>query len=322
MMGNLQIKNKGECYKNTMKKIEKKHYASVISGIGIVFIIGILIGNIIVSLIQEKEFSIETTSQCEESVMYLKKPQFAKNFLYYNEMLLTRNGIVSETEQDAETNEKTTCSSEEDVGSIDEPTFESAEESKSEKPEKDTTAETTKKIETSEHITDEHTTDDGSTNTDKTTETPIEEDTTVIETTQEETTKKTPIIKADHYACSLDEIYYTYPVRTYTAEQKELIAKMLYCEARGCSWDGQVATCSAIINHIEHNNGDFSVLDKGNHFSPASFYRYKTPNQMQYDVLEFVLSGHLIADVKYFRMNYYHNFGTPMFAIDGEYFSK
>lgn len=169
------------------------------------------------------------------------------------------------------------------------------------------------------------------TTTEETTDERIEEDTSIVadpsdeNITEPETTKPpTPqyIIKAQHYAVPAEEIYFTWPVREYTEEQKTLLAKMLYCEARGCSWDGQVATCSAIINHIEYNKGDFSVLDKSNHFSPASFYRYKTPNQMQYDVVNYVLNGHLIANVKYFRMSYYHNFGTPMFAIDGEYFSK
>ena len=97
---------------------------------------------------------------------------------------------------------------------------------------------------------------------------------------------------------------------------------MLYCEAGGQGWDCQVATCSAIINHIEYNNGDFSVLDKSNHFSPASYYRYKTPTETNWQVVDYVLSGHLIADVKFFQMGSYHSFGTPMFAIEGEYYSK
>lgn len=151
---------------------------------------------------------------------------------------------------------------------------------------------------------------------------PVFKPTTEESTNNEDVAQPSSIIKADHYACPIDEIYFTYPVREYTAEQRELLTKMLYCEAGGESWDCQVATCSAIINHIEYNRGDFGVLDKSNHFDPASYYRYKTPNQMQYDVVDYVLSGHLIANVKYFRMSYYHNFGTPMFAIDGEYFSR
>lgn len=133
---------------------------------------------------------------------------------------------------------------------------------------------------------------------------------------------QTAIINADHYSCSLSEIYYTLPVREYTEEQKELIVRMLYCESGSTSWDCQVATCSAILNLIERKNGDFSILDRTNVFSPAPYYRNVTPMQTQYDVLSYVLSGHLIANVKYFRTNHYHSFGTPMFAIDNVYFSR
>lgn len=143
-----------------------------------------------------------------------------------------------------------------------------------------------------------------------------------VPTTEENNAGTEPIINVDHYSCDLSEIYCTSPVRDYTEEQKELIAKMLYCEAGGTGWDCQVATCSAIINLIEYNNGDFSILDKTNVFTPAYFYRGVTPMQTQYDVLNYVLSGGLIADIKYFRTDYYHSFGASMFAIDNVYFSK
>lgn len=163
------------------------------------------------------------------------------------------------------------------------------------------------------------------------------ESTTIIEETSsaaegpsegiiEETTTQKPapqyIIKASHYAVAAEDIYYTSPIRTYTEEQKTLIAQMLYCESGGEGWDCQVATCSAIINFIEHYGGDFSVLDNGNKFSPASYYRYKTPTNMNWKVLDYVLNGHLIANVKYFQLYGYHSFGTPMFCVGGVYFSK
>lgn len=167
--------------------------------------------------------------------------------------------------------------------------------------------------------------------TEETTKERTEEDTSIAadasdeNTTEPETTKPpTPqyIIKAQHYAVPAEEIYFTWLVREYTEEQKTLLAKMLYCEAGGEGWDCQVATLSGIINHIEHNNGNFGVLDKGNHFSPASYYRYKTPTKMNWEVLDYVLNGHLIADVKYFQLYGYHSFGTPMFKVDGVYFSR
>lgn len=158
----------------------------------------------------------------------------------------------------------------------------------------------------------------------------IEETSSAVEGESEDTTAETTtespapqyIIKASHYAVPAEEIYFIWPVRQYTDEQKTLLAKMLYCEAGGEGWDCQVATLSGIINHIEYNSGNFGVLDKGNHFSPASYYRYKTPTNMNWEVLDYVLNGHLIADVKYFQLYGYHSFGTPMFCVGGIYFSR
>ena len=246
----------------------KKQYINISIILGAVFIIGILLGNIILFQIQENKVSIDFETQTE-SMMYLNKSLPIKHFLCSGATTTNDGEFINII-----LNEETTHANKEN----------------------NIIVETTTKT---EYIT---------------------ENEEVV--TEEEITKKESIIKADHYACPIDEIYFTTPVREYTAEQRELLAKMLYCEARGSSWDGQVATCSAIINHIEYNRGDFGVLDKSNHFDPAPYYRSKTPNQMQYDVVDYVLSGHLIANVKYFRMSYYHSFGTPMFAIDGEYYSR
>lgn len=97
---------------------------------------------------------------------------------------------------------------------------------------------------------------------------------------------------------------------------------MLHCEANIGSWDCQVAVCSAILNFIENDKAGIAALDNGNKFSPASYYRSRTPSQMNWEVLNYVLSGHVIANVKYFQLYGYHSFGTPMFLIDGVYFSK
>ena len=37
-------------------------------------------------------------------------------------------------------------------------------------------------------------------------------------------------------------------------EEEEILAKLLWCEARNQSWEGQVYTCSAILNYCERNN--------------------------------------------------------------------
>ena len=278
----------------------KKQYINISVIFAIVFAIGMLLSNTIDT--QNNKISIEFTTQAEP-MMYLKQPQAIKNFLYESATVTSGDKLLEFT-----TNEETTFFQEEN---IDEPIF-----VPTTKEEVVTETTTKKEIIEEEIATEELTTEEISITED---ETCSEETTTELEET---TTVAKLIINADSYRCSLDDIYYTSPVREYTSEQKELIAKMLYCEAGGESWDCQVATCSAIINFIEHYGGNFAVLDNSNKFDPASYYRYKTPTKMNWQVVDYVLSGHLITNIKYFRINHYHYFGTPMFSVDNVYFSK
>ena len=263
----------------------KKQYINVSAVLSFVFVMGILLGNIIASRIQENKVSIELETQTE-SMMYLNKPLPVKHFLYEGAIITNDGEFINII-----LNEDITHTNKENNIVTNKPSI---------------------KVEsTTEHIIE-------TTQTNESSSTDNEETSVTIE----ETTKIEPIINADSYRCSLDDIYYTHPVREYTEEQKELIAKMLFCEANITGWDCQVVTCSAIINFIEHYGGDFSVLDNVYKFEPAPYYRYKTPSKMNWQVVDYVLSGHLIADVKYFQLYGYHNFGTPMFKIDGVYFSK
>lgn len=260
----------------------KKQYINVSAVLSFVYVMGILLGNIVASRIQENKVSIEPETQTE-SMMYLNKPLSVKHFLYEGAIVTNDGEFIN-----AILNEETTHTNKENNIVSSKPSIKAE-------------STTTHTIET-----------------DETSSTDNEETSVTIE----ETTKIEPIINADSYRCSTDDIYYTYPVREYTEEQKELIAKMLFCEANTTGWDCQVVTCSAIINFIEHYGGDFSVLDNVYKFEPAPYYRYKTPSETNWKVLDYVLNGHLIADVKYFQLYDYHNFGTPMFKIDGVYFSK
>ena len=103
----------------------------------------------------------------------------------------------------------------------------------------------------------------------------------------------------------------------------EILAKLLYCEARGMTWEGQVYTCSAILNLSDyHGKSIWTLAHDPNTFSPASFVDTVTPLQTQYDVIDYVCSGGRIADICWFRTGHYHSFGTPVCEVDGHYFSK
>lgn len=129
------------------------------------------------------------------------------------------------------------------------------------------------------------------------------------------------IISACGVYCDTSEIYFIDTEAQYTDEEKQLLAQCLFCEAGGTSWECQVITLSAILNHCDTYDGLW-VLDNVGHFEVAPYYRYCTPQEEQYEVVEYVLSGHRIADVQYFRTQYYHSFGTNMLNIDNVYFSK
>ena len=106
--------------------------------------------------------------------------------------------------------------------------------------------------------------------------------------------------------------------------EREILAKLLFCEAGGEGWDCQVYTCSAILNLSDYRGESISKMASNkNLFSVASYVWSTTPTQTQYDVIDYVLSGGRISGVKWFRSDgRYHSFGTPVTEIDGQYFSK
>lgn len=104
----------------------------------------------------------------------------------------------------------------------------------------------------------------------------------------------------------------------------DFLAKLLFCEAGGMNWEGQVYTCSAILNFCDVEKR--SLWDAGhdiNCFEPAPYVDKATPTAVQYEVIDWVLSGGRIEKISYFRSGgKYHDFGTPVCEVDGHYFSK
>ena len=103
---------------------------------------------------------------------------------------------------------------------------------------------------------------------------------------------------------------------------REFLAKLLYCEARGSNWEGQVFTCSAILNYCDnHGRSLWAVGHDVEAFSVAPWVDGAKPNEMQYEVIDYVLSGGRIENICYFRTKSYHKFGVPVCEVDGHYFS-
>lgn len=103
----------------------------------------------------------------------------------------------------------------------------------------------------------------------------------------------------------------------------EILAKLLYCEAGDMTWEGQVYTCSAILNMSEYTGISIdSLAHNSKVYSSAPYVDSVQPKEMQYEVIDYVLKGGRIPEICYFRTDYYHSFGTPVCEVGGHYFSK
>ena len=77
-------------------------------------------------------------------------------------------------------------------------------------------------------------------------------------------------------------------------EEKNTLAKILWLEARGESYDGQVAVVEVVFNRIidnEYPNTLWEVISQPSHFSSYPIINTAHPEQTQYQVIEDVLNG-------------------------------
>ena len=102
----------------------------------------------------------------------------------------------------------------------------------------------------------------------------------------------------------------------------DLLAKLLYCEGGSMSEQGQIYVCSAILNFLDAEGVDlYTAAHNPNMFAVAGYVDSATPSDYQYNIINRVLNGERVADVKYFQVGNYHSFGTPVCSIDNVYFS-
>lgn len=115
------------------------------------------------------------------------------------------------------------------------------------------------------------------------------------------------------------------PVYSITSVERELIARLLYTEARGESSDCQKAIVSVIFNRCEARNMSISdVIYQEGQFDLASQLYKITPNEKEYESVDYVLqNGKTVPDwVQYFRANKHHNWDgyVGYCIIDNTYF--
>lgn len=108
---------------------------------------------------------------------------------------------------------------------------------------------------------------------------------------------------------------------SYSEYEYDLVARTIYQEVGGCSEDCQWLVGSTILNLADERGGIENVVFDYNTFNVAYVLYDCTPSELSYKVATRVLSGDRDYNVKYFRTDYYHGFGTPYTNVDNVYFS-
>ena len=107
------------------------------------------------------------------------------------------------------------------------------------------------------------------------------------------------------------------PAITITAEEREMLARLVFLESSICSDDCQRAVASVVFNRLDsgrwrkdvNKDGEITLYDiiyYPNAFTPAGKIATTTPNQAAYDAVDYVLENGVTVPtyVRYFRTSY------------------
>lgn len=140
---------------------------------------------------------------------------------------------------------------------------------------------------------------------------PTESETTAPTTTETEPTNVVTYDNENHYN----------NYESYSDYEYDLVARTIYQEAGGCSEYCQWLVGSTVLNLADARGGIENVVFDYNTFNVAYVLYDCTPSELSYSVAARVLSGDRDYNVKAFRTDYYHSFGTPYMCVDNVYFS-
>lgn len=109
--------------------------------------------------------------------------------------------------------------------------------------------------------------------------------------------------------------------QSYSDYELDLLARTIYQESGICSEYCQWLVGSTVLNLADDRGGIENVVFDYNTFNVAYILYDCTPSDLSYSVAERLLSGDRDYNVKAFRTDYYHSFGTPYTCVDNVYFS-
>lgn len=105
--------------------------------------------------------------------------------------------------------------------------------------------------------------------------------------------------------------------------EREMLARLLYTEARGESIECQKAVVSVVLNRAKTSTIE-KVIKAPGQFDLGNKLDNIKPLQTQYDVVDYVLNNGITIpeDVIYFRSGYYHSWAEDYIQINHTYFSR
>lgn len=107
----------------------------------------------------------------------------------------------------------------------------------------------------------------------------------------------------------------------YSDYELDLLARTIYQESGICGEYCQWLVGSTVLNLADERGGIENVVFDYNTFNVAYILYDCTPSDLSYSVAERLMSGDRDYNVKAFRSDYYHDFGTPYTYVDNMYFS-
>lgn len=108
-------------------------------------------------------------------------------------------------------------------------------------------------------------------------------------------------------------------------DDRELLARLLYTEARGESIECQRAVVSVVLNRVKASGNTIEqVIKAPGQFDLGNKLDNIKPLQTQYEVVDYVLANGITIpeDVTYFRSGHFHSFAEDYKQIGNMYFSR
>lgn len=150
----------------------------------------------------------------------------------------------------------------------------------------------------------------------------VELTTTVVTTVAKETTiatEPTEVTTIVNFVSSPEVVISTND--EYSDYELDLLARTIYQESGICGEYCQWLVGSTVLNLADERGGIENVVFDYNTFNVAYILYDCTPSDLSYAVAERLMSGDRDYNVKAFRSDYYHDFGTPYTCVDNMYFS-